>query len=255
MRFPSFPASAALILVASLVAGCGGSDDTLDNDPSAGEPRDTALPVGPAPSANPDDLGAPVTDQTAPRDTDYEAGEISKNPLDHTSAAVQPRLSSRLNKLEEDYGALFEELQYKTRDLQSTTDTHVEVLRASLAELTARLEKAEAGITTANERLNELEKKVITVAAKKARAASSRVAARRDRPTAPFLLTGLESRGGIEHVGVTPRSATGLSDVRFMAIGDQYQGWTLSGISQRFATFQVHRETVTVPFSSSDPAS
>ncbi|MCE7511292.1 coiled-coil domain-containing protein [Alloalcanivorax xenomutans] len=248
MRFPSFPANAALILVASLIAGCGGSDDN-DASPSAGDSAsvDGALPVGPAPSADLDgveEIGIGMGDinpTTAPVVSDGDAA-----PVDTPTAAV----SSRLSALEEQQDALFEELQNKSRDVQDTMAAHVEEVAASLAALTARMEKAEAGINEVNERLDALEKKVTTVAAQKARAASSRAAARRDRPTAPFLLTGVESRGGIDYVGVTPRSATGLADIRFMAIGDQYQGWILSGISERFATFRVRRETVTVPFSS-----
>jgi len=248
MRFPSFPVSAALILVASLISGCGGSDDN-DASPAAGDSAsvDGALPVGPAPSTDLDsveEIGIGMGDinpATAPVVSDGDAA-----PADTPTTAV----SSRLSALEEQQGDLFEELQYKTRDVQDALAAHAEDVTASLAALTARIEKAEAGITAANERLDELEKKITTVTTQKARAASSRAATRRDQPTAPFLLTGVESRGGIEYVGVTPRSATGLADIRFMAIGDQYQGWTLSGIAERFATFRVRRETVTVPFSS-----
>lgn len=248
MRFPSFLASTVLILVAFLIAGCGGSDDH-DASPATGDSAsvDGALPVGPAPSADLDsveEIGIGMGDvnpTTAPVVSDGDAA-----PADTTTTAV----SSRLSALEEKQGDLFEEFQYKTQDLNDAMAAHIAEVAASLAALTARMEKAEARINEANERLDGLEKNVATVAAQKARAASSRAAARRDRPTAPFLLTGVESRGGIDYVGVTPRSATGLADIRFMAIGDQYQGWTLSGIAERFATFRVRRETVTVPFSS-----
>ncbi|KAF0804378.1 hypothetical protein A6D6_03115 [Alcanivorax xiamenensis] len=247
MRFLSFPVGASVFLVAALIAGCGGSDDNNDTPSVAGDSDsvDAALPVGPAPSSDldgADDIGMGDMDPTTtPVESDDEAA-----PVDTPNNVV----SSRLNALEEQQDDLFEELQYKTRDVQDAMAAHVEDLTASLDALTARMEKAEAGITANNERLDALEKKAATLTAQKARAASSRAAARRDQPTAPFLLTGVELRGGIEYVGVTPRSATGLADVRFMAIGDQYRGWILSGISDRFATFRVHRETVTVPFSS-----
>ncbi|MCE7509169.1 hypothetical protein [Alloalcanivorax xenomutans] len=251
MRFPSFPANAALILVASLIAGCGGSDDDTTSTTGDSASVDAVLPVGPAPSSDLDgveEVGIGMGDMdptTAPIEFDDKPA-----PIDAPNNAV----SSRLDELEEQQDDLFEELQYKTRDLQDAMAAHVEEVAASLAALTARMEKAEAGINEANERLEALEKKITAVADQKARVASARAAARRDQPTAPFLLTGVESRGGIDYVGVTPRSATGLADIRFMAIGDQYQGWVLSGISERFATFKVRRETVTVPFSSSDPA-
>ncbi len=252
MRFPSLPANAALILVAVLITGCGGSDD-IDASPATGDSAsvDGALPVGPAPSTDLDsveEIGIGMGDvnpTTAPVVSDGDAA-----PADTPTTAV----SSRLSALEEQQGDLFEEFQYKTQDLNDAMAAHIAEVAASMAALTARMEKAEARINEANEHLETLEKKVTTVATQRARTASSRAAARRDRPTAPFLLTGVESRGGIDYIGVTPRSATGLADIRFMAIGDQYQGWTLSGISERFATFKVRRETVTVPFSSSDPA-
>lgn len=252
MRFPSFPANAALILVAVLIAGCGGSDD-IDASPATGDSAsvDGALPVGPAPSADLDsveEIGIGMGDvnpTTAPVVSDGDAA-----PADTPTTAV----SSRLSALEEQQGDLFEEFQYKTQDLNDAMAAHIAEVAASMAALTARMEKAEARINEANEHLETLEKKITAVADQKARVASARAAARRDQPTAPFLLTGVESRGGIDYVGVTPRSATGLADIRFMAIGDQYQGWVLSGISERFATFKVRRETVTVPFSSSDPA-
>ncbi len=251
MRFPSFPANAALILVASLIAGCGGSDDDTTSPTGDSASVDAVLPVGPAPSSDLDggeEIGIGMGDinpTTAPVVSDGDTA-----PADTPTAAI----SSRLSALEEQQGDLFEEVQDKTQGLNNAMAAHVEEVAASLAALTARMEKAEAGINEANERLEALEKKITAVADQKARVASARAAARRDQPTAPFLLTGVESRGGIDYVGVTPRSATGLADIRFMAIGDQYQGWVLSGISERFATFKVRRETVTVPFSSSDPA-
>ncbi|MAO61076.1 hypothetical protein [Alloalcanivorax xenomutans] len=253
MRFPSFPAGATVLLVASFIAGCGGSDDNNDASPDAGDSAsvDGALPVGSAPSTDLDGvekigIGMGDMDPTTTAVISDDEGA----PVDTSTAAV----SSRLSALEEQQGDLFEEFQYKTQDLNDAMAAHIAEVAASLAALTARMEKAEAGINEANESLEALDKKITTVAAQKARVALARAAARRDQPTAPFLLTGVESRGGIDYIGVTPRSATGLADIRFMVIGDQYQGWTLSGISERFATFRVRRETVTVPFSSSDPA-
>ena len=124
MRFPSFPAGATVLLVASFIAGCGGSDDNNDASPDAGDSAsvDGALPVGSAPSTDLDGvekigIGMGDMDPTTTAVISDDEGA----PVDTSTAAV----SSRLSALEEQQGDLFEEFQYKTQDLNDAMAAHI----------------------------------------------------------------------------------------------------------------------------------
>jgi len=57
---------------------------------------------------------------------------------------------------------------------------------------------------------------------------------------APFILTGIERRGGQIYAVVAPKGATSLSDMQLLAPGDSAWGWTLSSAQGSEALFFVN---------------
>lgn len=67
------------------------------------------------------------------------------------------------------------------------------------------------------------------------------------RPTtAPFVLTGVERRGGIAFAAIAPQSATQLTEITLMEPGETRQGWTLLAITGQQAQFRVAGQTRTL---------
>ncbi|EPF0046361.1 hypothetical protein ACSN7J_003965 [Enterobacter hormaechei] len=61
--------------------------------------------------------------------------------------------------------------------------------------------------------------------------------------TAPFVLTGIERRGGIAFAAIAPQSATQLTEIALMEPGETRQGWTLLAITGQQAQFRVAGQT------------
>ncbi|WP_447313844.1 hypothetical protein ACNHJU_03825 [Klebsiella michiganensis] len=71
--------------------------------------------------------------------------------------------------------------------------------------------------------------------------------AKTQRPvTAPFVLTGIERRGGIAFAAIAPQSATQLTEIALMEPGETRQGWTLQSITGQQAQFRVAGQTRTL---------
>ncbi|MBB7575562.1 hypothetical protein PMZ68_05605 [Escherichia coli] len=64
--------------------------------------------------------------------------------------------------------------------------------------------------------------------------------------TAPFVLTGIERRGGIAFAAIAPQSATQLTEIALMEPGETRQGWTLQSITGQQAQFRVAGQTRTL---------
>lgn len=64
--------------------------------------------------------------------------------------------------------------------------------------------------------------------------------------TAPFILTGIERRGGIAFAAIAPQSATQLTEIALMEPGETRQGWTLLAITGQQAQFRVAGQTRTL---------
>ncbi|EGB0931750.1 hypothetical protein ACHLDZ_004335 [Escherichia coli] len=64
--------------------------------------------------------------------------------------------------------------------------------------------------------------------------------------TAPFILTGIERRGGIAFAAIAPQSATQLTEIALMEPGETRQGWTLQSITGQQAQFRVAGQTRTL---------
>ena len=63
---------------------------------------------------------------------------------------------------------------------------------------------------------------------------------------APFILTGIERRGGIAFAAIAPQSATQLTEIALMEPGETRQGWTLQLITGQQAQFRVAGQTRTL---------
>ncbi|WJV54846.1 hypothetical protein PCO85_05290 [Prodigiosinella aquatilis] len=57
---------------------------------------------------------------------------------------------------------------------------------------------------------------------------------------APFILTGIEQRGGQTFAVVAPRGATTLSQMRLLSPGDSAWGWKLRRLEGNEALFSVN---------------
>ncbi|TGB81604.1 hypothetical protein FEK47_23055 [Escherichia sp. E3659] len=64
--------------------------------------------------------------------------------------------------------------------------------------------------------------------------------------TAPFILTGIERRGGIAFAAIAPQSATQLTEIALMEPGETRQGWTLLAITGQQVQFRVAGQTRTL---------
>ena len=61
--------------------------------------------------------------------------------------------------------------------------------------------------------------------------------------TTPFVLTGIERRGGIAFAAIAPQSATQLTEIVLMEPGETQRGWTLLAITGQQAQFRVAGQT------------
>ncbi|TGC14788.1 hypothetical protein [Escherichia sp. E4385] len=64
--------------------------------------------------------------------------------------------------------------------------------------------------------------------------------------TTPFILTGIERRGGIAFAAIAPQSATQLTEIALIEPGETRQGWTLLAITGQQAQFRVAGQTRTL---------
>lgn len=118
-------------------------------------------------------------------------------------------------------------------------ESGLEQLRTELGSLREGLEKlkkaSEAPTVAAKPPAAVRNTPVSTNAAKK----SSRSA--KSAPlAAPFILTGIEHRGGQVYAVVAPRGATSLSQMQLLMPGDAAWGWTLQSLNGNEAIFTVN---------------
>lgn len=97
-------------------------------------------------------------------------------------------------------------------------------------------------VTAQNERIEMLVAKLEALAEARRTAPSpstpARRSARRATPSSPsFQVTGVESRGGRSYVGVSPKGASSLRDIKLLGIGDRQDGWEVAAIRGSHAVF------------------
>ncbi|ECI4152197.1 hypothetical protein HAY47_001986 [Salmonella enterica] len=129
----------------------------------------------------------------------------------------------------------------------------IEALDKQQNEQTASIAALKAGLSSLQEQVRALNQRPANVAAVVPAVTSGAVAVKKkptpkaQRPvTAPFVLTGIERRGGIAFAAIAPQSATQLTEIALMEPGETRQGWTLLAITGQQAQFRVAGKTRTL---------
>lgn len=122
----------------------------------------------------------------------------------------------------------------------------VEALDKQQSEQAASVAAFKTGLSSLQEQVRTLNQRPASVAAVVPAVTSGAVVVKKkptqkaQRPvTAPFVLTGIERRGGIAFAAIAPQSATQLTEIALMEPGETRQGWTLQSITGQQAQFRV----------------
>lgn len=129
----------------------------------------------------------------------------------------------------------------------------IEALDKQQSEQAASVAALKTGLSSVQEQVRSLNQPPVNVAAVVPAVTPGVVAVKKkstpkaQRPvTAPFVLTGIERRGGIAFAAIAPQSATQLTEIALMEPGETRQGWTLLAISGQQAQFRVAGQTRTL---------
>ncbi|EDX3117073.1 hypothetical protein B6O77_004261 [Salmonella enterica subsp. enterica serovar Mississippi] len=129
----------------------------------------------------------------------------------------------------------------------------IEALDKQQSEQVASVAALKTGLSSLQEQVRSLNQRPANFAAVVPAVTSGTVVVKKkpaqktQRPaTAPFVLTGIERRGGIAFAAIAPQSATQLTEVSLMEPGETRQGWTLLAITGQQAQFRVSGQTRTL---------
>ncbi|ORM94892.1 plasmid transfer protein [Pantoea cypripedii] len=127
----------------------------------------------------------------------------------------------------------------ETRQSEALLQTRISALEHDVQQSSAALDEIrrqlaqKAAEPEKNRAAPEPVKPRPAVAAKK----TDRSARRVPMPAAPFVLTGIERRGGQTFAVVIPRGASQISAMRLLSPGDGFMGWTLRSVEGSRAAF------------------
>ncbi len=129
----------------------------------------------------------------------------------------------------------------------------VDALDKQQSEQAASVAALKAGLSSLQDQVRSVNQRSANVAAVVPAVTSGAVAVKKkstqktQRPViAPFVLTGIERRGGIAFAAIAPQSATQLTEIALMEPGETRQGWTLLAITGQQAQFRVAGQTRTL---------
>ncbi|QMD26708.1 hypothetical protein HVZ46_20035 [Citrobacter freundii] len=128
----------------------------------------------------------------------------------------------------------------------------IEVLDKQQSEQVTSVMALETGLTSLQEQIRTLNQRpanavIVPAVTPGAVTVKKKPTAKAQRPvTAPFVLTGIERRGGIAFAAIAPQSATQLTEIALMEPGETRQGWTLQSITGQQAQFRVAGQTRTL---------
>lgn len=129
----------------------------------------------------------------------------------------------------------------------------IEALDKQQSEQAASVAALKTGLSSLQEQVRALNQRPANVAAVVPAITSGAVVVKKkptqktQRPvTAPFVLTGIERRGGIAFAAIAPQSAIQLAEIALMEPGESRQGWTLLAITGQQAQFRVAGQTRTL---------
>ncbi|HBY0996156.1 hypothetical protein [Klebsiella variicola] len=129
----------------------------------------------------------------------------------------------------------------------------VDALDKQQSEQAASVAALKTGLSSLQEQVRVLNQRPASVAAVVPAVTSGAVVVKK-KPTAktqwpvtaPFVLTGIERRGGIAFAAIAPQSATQLTEIALMEPGETRHGWTLQSITGQQAQFRVAGQTRTL---------
>lgn len=133
-----------------------------------------------------------------------------------------------------------------------TLRQQVETLEKQLHEQAALVSTVNSGLSSLQSQLHSLNQHPASPASVQMKAPAAKVTKKKSpvkaqrQVAAPFVLTGIERRGGIAFAAIAPQSATQLTEVSLMEPGETRQGWTLQTITGQQATFRVSGQTQTL---------
>lgn len=128
----------------------------------------------------------------------------------------------------------------------------VEVLDKQQNEQAASAAALKTGLSSLQEQVRALNQRpanavVAPAVTSDAVAVKKKPTQKTQRPvTAPFVITGIERRGGIDFAAIAPQSATQLTEITLIEPGETRQGWTLLAIAGQQAQFRVAGQTRTL---------
>ncbi|EIX6637628.1 hypothetical protein PJ142_003230 [Salmonella enterica] len=125
----------------------------------------------------------------------------------------------------------------------------IEALNKQQSEQAASVAALKSGLSSLQEQVRSLNQRPANVAAVTSGAVTvkKKITTKAQRSvSAPFILTGIERRGGIAFAAIAPQSATQLTEIALMEPGETRQGWTLLAITGQQAQFRVAGQTRTL---------
>ncbi|EBS0651389.1 hypothetical protein DTU39_11510 [Salmonella enterica subsp. enterica serovar Yolo] len=127
----------------------------------------------------------------------------------------------------------------------------VDALDKQQSEQAASVAALKSGLSSLQEQVRSLNQRPANVAAVTSGAVTvkKKITTKAQRSvSAPFVLTGIERRGGIAFAAIAPQSATQLTEIALVEPGETRQGWTLLAITGQQAQFRVagKNQTLTV---------
>lgn len=124
----------------------------------------------------------------------------------------------------------------------------IEALDKQQSEQAVSVAALKTGLSSLLEQIRTLNQRPTSAAvAPDAVAVKRKPTQKTQRPaTAPFVLTGIERRGGVAFAAIAPQSATQLTEIALMEPGETRQGWTLLAITGQQAQFRVAGQTRTL---------
>lgn len=130
----------------------------------------------------------------------------------------------------------------------TTLQQKIEVLDKQQSEQAASVAALKTGLSSLQEQVRALNQRPANAAVTPDAAAVKKKPTHKTQrsATAPFVLTGIERRGGIAFAAIAPQSATQLTEIALMEPGETRQGWTLLAITGQQARFRAAGQTRTL---------
>ncbi|NDL64278.1 plasmid transfer protein [Acerihabitans arboris] len=146
------------------------------------------------------------------------------------------QISAQTDKNEQLSQAMADDRQTLLRQggQMTTLQSVIDELKTRIPALIDQRERLEKAASVSDRPSAETQK------AKRSSAKKSLRSARTVPLAAPFILTGIERRGGQVYAVVAPNGASSLSQMQLLALGDSAWGWTLRSAQGNEAIFSVN---------------